>query len=154
MSEDTASADPWRDLPVEDPGVRVIVTKRRLPAEREQVQPGMQHHAQECTGEWREFGQQPGTHLRLVRAGVVRRELRTAEQQAVASLGIAGMLPGAASVGGKTFTWKAVPESPGRNAVPFPLAGPRPGPALQRPDRRRAGYRCGPVRPAPRRRLR
>ena len=119
VSEDTASADPWRDLPVEDPGVRVIVTKRRLPAEREQVQPGMQHHAQECTGEWREFGQQPGTHLRLVRAGVARRELRTAEQQAVASLGIPGMLPGAASVGGKTFTWKAVPESPWLDITEF-----------------------------------
>jgi hypothetical protein len=84
--EDRASADPWRDLPVENPGVRVILTKRRPPAEREQVRQDRQHHARECAGEWREFGQQPGTHLRLVRAGVVRRELRTAEQQTVASL--------------------------------------------------------------------
>ena len=109
MIEDRASADPWRDLPVENPGVRVILTKRRPPAEREQVRQDRQHHARECAGEWREFGQQPGTHLRLVRAGVVRRELRTAEQQTVASL---RDLPlSAVSVGGKTFTWKAVSGS-------------------------------------------
>jgi DivIVA domain-containing protein len=57
-------------------------------------------------------GQQPGTRLSLVRTGIGRRELRTAEQQTVISvrdtwLGWRMTL----SAGGKTLTWKLVPAS-------------------------------------------
>ena len=61
-------ADPWRDLAVAN-----HFTRRG---------PGL---AQECKGAWLRFDQQPGTHLRWVRVGHARRELRTAEQQTIAS---------------------------------------------------------------------
>jgi hypothetical protein len=116
------SADPWRDLPVENHGVRVIVTERHTRREQgEQARQDRQRHAQECADEWRDFSQQPGTHLRLVRAGVVRRELRTTEQQTVASLrglqpsavSVDGrpLQPSAVSVGGRPFAWKEVSGS-------------------------------------------
>jgi DivIVA domain-containing protein len=59
-----------------------------------------------------DFGQQPGTCLSLVRTGIGRCELRTAEQQTVVSvrdtwMGWRMML----SAGGKSFTWKEVPAS-------------------------------------------
>ena len=110
MSEDTVSADPWRDLAVENHGVRVIVTERHARREQmEQARQDWRRHVQKCADEWRDFSQQPGTHLRLVRAGVVRRELRTTEQQTVASL--RGLQPNAVSVDGRTFTWKEVAGS-------------------------------------------
>jgi hypothetical protein len=78
-----------------------------------QKQPGKdwQHFAQECASEWRDFGQQPGTHLWLVRTGIGRRELRTAERQTVARLRkpVHGLAFGRAltiSAGERTFAWK------------------------------------------------
>lgn len=69
----------------------------------------LEYLAQECAGAWRDFGQQPGTHLRWVSAGAVRRELRTAEQQTIASLRYGR--PTTISTGGRTFTWKRVTGS-------------------------------------------
>jgi DivIVA domain-containing protein len=43
-------------------------------------------HAEECWKAWHEFGQQPGTYLRLEWAGIARRELRSAGQQTIASM--------------------------------------------------------------------
>jgi DivIVA domain-containing protein len=58
---------------------------------------------------WRDFGKQPGTHLSWVRAGAVRRELRTAEQQTIASLRYGW--PTTVRTGGRTFSWKRVTGS-------------------------------------------
>src|SRR5262249_13780849 len=65
--------------------------------------------AQECADAWRDFDQEPGTHLRWVRAGAARRELRTAEQKTIASIRYGR--PGTVSTGGRTFTWKRVTGS-------------------------------------------
>jgi hypothetical protein len=70
-------------------------------ARQMQASKDWRHFKQECAGEWRDFGQQPGTHLWLVGTGRGCRELRTAEQQTVARLA-----PKTARVGGRTFTWK------------------------------------------------
>jgi DivIVA domain-containing protein len=63
----------------------------------------------------RDFGQQPGTRLSLVRTGIGRRELRTAEQQttvvSVRDNWLGWGMGMTLSAGGKTFTWKLVPAS-------------------------------------------
>jgi hypothetical protein len=85
--------DPWRGLPVGNHFTR------------------SGHFAEECANAWRDFGQQPGAHLRWVRAGAVRHELRMAEQQTIASLRLRHLLwwrPGTVSTGGRTFTWRRV----------------------------------------------
>ena len=43
------------------------------------------HYAEECWRAWDEFHQRPGTYLRLEWVGIARRELRSAEQQTIAS---------------------------------------------------------------------
>jgi hypothetical protein len=42
--------------------------------------------SKECWKAWEEFDQQPGTYLRLIWAGIARRELRTGEKQTIASM--------------------------------------------------------------------
>ena len=80
-------ADPWRDLPVAQ------LTQR-----------GTRSFSQVCSKAWNDFGQQPGTYLwrEQVRRGW---ELRTGEQQALASqrAGFASDKP--ISVGGRSFTF-------------------------------------------------
>jgi len=109
-------ADPWRDLPVGNYFTRSGPSDLAEPAatppqqERpEQARPGTGYFAQQCADAWRDFGQQPGTQLRWARAGVVRCELRTAEQQTVASL--RDRRRATVSTGGRTFTWKQVTPS-------------------------------------------
>jgi hypothetical protein len=65
--------------------------------------------ARECRADWRDFSQQPGTHLWWVRAGATRRELRTADRQTVASLRYGP--PVTVSTGGRTYTQESVPKS-------------------------------------------
>lgn len=98
----------WRELPVgnhftrnghDDLAERAVAWSRRVRRNQE---------VQEFTKEWRDFGQQPGTHLRWVRGGAMRRELRTAEQQTIASLRPRWGRPGTISTGGRTFTWRRV----------------------------------------------
>ena len=83
-------ADPWRDLPVAQ------LTQR-----------GTRSFSQECSKAWNDFGQQPGTYLSMEHVNVRRRgwELRTGEQQALASQrgGFASDKP--ISVGGRSFTF-------------------------------------------------
>jgi hypothetical protein len=55
----------------------------------------------DCADVWLDFGQQPGAHLRWVRAGVVRRELRTAKGQAIGLLRYGWYFT--VSAGGRTF---------------------------------------------------
>jgi hypothetical protein len=118
MSGSEAGADPWQDLSTENPppeeawrALPVRPSQRRAwKAHWDQSRENWQHLAQECEGEWHDFGQQPGTHLRLVRTGIMgRSELRTAEQQTIARR---RDWPGTAiSAGGRTFTWKEVTGS-------------------------------------------
>jgi len=76
---------------------------------------------------WREFAQQPGTHLRWELAGGLRRaELRTAEQQTIASVrgtigpGLDGLVT--VTTGGRSFTgkkfWTSEIRARGRRASP------------------------------------
>ena len=106
-------ADPWRDLAVANHFTR--------------SGPGL---AQECKGAWLGFDQQPGTHLRWVRVGHARWELRTAEQQTMASgpghPGHSWLAPKIVQkivrVGGRSFTASAgsssqeIPEIVARSA--------------------------------------
>jgi len=109
-------ADPWRDLPVgnyftrKDPAGPAKGTARPSFLEwRKQKRQDQECLAQECADAWADFGQQPGTRLQRVRAGVKRRELRTAEQQTIASLHV--LLPTTVSTGGRTFSWKRAQRS-------------------------------------------
>ena len=69
--------------------------------------------------EWREFGQQPGTRLSWVRTGARHRELRTADQQTVASVRYAAATLHflsfggnyTLSAGGRTFTLNRATKS-------------------------------------------
>ena len=81
----------------------------RLAKARAKAKEDRQDLAQQCQRELRDFGQQPGSHLWLVRAGIVRRELRTADQQTLARL--RDLVPTAVSAGGRTFTRKQVTGS-------------------------------------------
>ncbi len=112
----TVSADLWRGLAVANyftrsgPGDladRIAAPSRR--ARPKYMTQDKQYFVQECADEWRDFGQQPGTHLRYVRAGAMRRDLRTAEQQTVASLRYGPHTT--VSTGGRTFIWKRVTGS-------------------------------------------
>jgi DivIVA domain-containing protein len=115
------SADPWRGLAVVNyltrsgPGGladRTAAPSRR--ARRKQARQDWKYLTRECAGAWRDFGQQPGTHLRWVRAGPARRDLRTAEQQTMAwrihlrsaSASYRYGRPPTISTGGRTFTLK------------------------------------------------
>ena len=109
-------ADPWRDVPVgnyftrKDPGDLAKGTARPpLLEHRKQARQDQEYLVQECADAWADFGQQPGTRLQWVRAGVKRRELRTAEQQTITSLHV--LLPTTVSTGGRTFAWKRARRS-------------------------------------------
>jgi DivIVA domain-containing protein len=109
-------ADPWRDLPVgnyftrKGPGLVADHPARPSVLERQkQARQDQEYLHQECEDAWRDFGQQPGTRLRSVRTGTMRRELRTAEQHTIASLRT--RLPATVSTGGRTFAWKRVTRS-------------------------------------------
>jgi DivIVA domain-containing protein len=84
------SGDPWRDL-----GVVAQFPRGG----------GRYGFDEKCTSEWQEFGQQPGTHLRLrwARVASSRRELCTAEQQPLAlkEFGQSGTV----SIGERSFTF-------------------------------------------------
>jgi hypothetical protein len=110
------AADPWRDLPVANYftrtgpgglGDRTATPARQ--AHQEPADPDREYLAQDCAAAWRNFSLQPGPQLRLARAGIVRRDLRTAERQTVASL--RDLLPSAIRAGGRTFTLKQVTGS-------------------------------------------
>ena len=106
-----ANADPWRELAAEpydihrEPGDPAVRTAAPSP--------------QEYADAWRNFGQQPGTQLWWVRTRAMRRELRTADQQTVASFCYAATAFGSPSfvgnhtlsAGGRTFTLKRVTRS-------------------------------------------
>jgi DivIVA domain-containing protein len=105
------NADPWRDLAAEPYAIR-----------REPGDPVGRITApsdQEYADAWRDFGQQPGTRLWWVRTGAMCRELRTADQQTLASFRYATAWAASPSFngnhtlssGGRTFTLKRVTRS-------------------------------------------
>jgi hypothetical protein len=113
----------------------------RLTKAKAKARKDRQDLAQQCARELRDFGQQPGTHLWLVRAGIVRRELRTADQQTLACL--RDLVPTAVSAGGRTFARKEVIGSswPGiaemvRHSHPNHGAGHFPDPDTPRSQQR------------------
>jgi DivIVA domain-containing protein len=115
------NADPWRDLAVaqltqgkvtdRERSITTIgdMVERGLAASgfaTEQPRNSRTNFAGECANAWRDFAQQPGMHLRWRRAGrlwAARYELRTAEQQTIASR---DRRPRTVNAGGSSFTYK------------------------------------------------
>ena len=106
-------ADPWCHLAVANyftrSGPDAVAEGTAMPSRWKQNSQGKRYLARDCADVWVDFGQQPGTHLGWVRAGAVRRELCTAERQAIASLRYGRHVT--VSTGGRTFTWKKVTRS-------------------------------------------
>jgi DivIVA domain-containing protein len=110
------SSDPWADLDVAQ------FTRSGVGGAAEDQGNLPRHFGEECENAWYDFDQQPGVYLRWerVKAGLLATrlafELRTADQQAIASVRgwpIYGSMT--ASTGGKTFTWN---RSPVRSSSP------------------------------------
>ena len=99
-------ADPWRDLPV----AQFARGRGNDPAEPPRKT--QRHFRKECASAWRDFGEQPGTHLAWGAAkgplwGPLREELRTPERQAIASRQARWMnVPATFSTGGRSFTYQ------------------------------------------------
>jgi hypothetical protein len=99
-------ADPWRDLSVAQ------FARARDSDRTEQPRKLQRRFREECANAWRDFGRQPGTHLRWGAAGgrlggPVREELRTPERQAIASRQSRWMnLPATLSAGGRSFIYQ------------------------------------------------
>ena len=99
---DRMNADPWRDLPADGYCIR-----------REPGDPAGRITApseQDYADAWRDFARQPGTRLSWVKTGFLGCELRTAEQQTIASVNDRAFKTTLAA-GGRTFTWKRVTKS-------------------------------------------
>jgi hypothetical protein len=107
--------DPWRDLAVAQ------LTQSKASGPGMQPKPDNDFLRSECETACRDFSQQPGPHLlytRNVWSGVC--ELRTAEQQPIASLKGASLSGGpvrtTVNLGGRTFTNKS-PKIPARRTA-------------------------------------
>jgi DivIVA domain-containing protein len=115
------NANPWRDLAADPYCIR------REPGDLAGcvAAPSRQEYAYA----WRDFGQRPGTRLSSLRAGAMRRELRTAEQQTVATLRYR-LLSETLSASGRTFIWKRVADladKPAFRERAEPISRDRPG---------------------------
>lgn len=122
-------AYPWRDLGEVTQLTRGEVSDlAKHPADREWLA-SAKHFTEECTNEWNDFGQAPGTHLRWGRVGRGSRELRTLEALTIASLAGYGRFQ-TASTGGRTFIFGKI--RPG----PVIITGLRRDPRPQRTGRR------------------
>jgi hypothetical protein len=78
---------PWRDLDAKGGRLtRTEVGHRAGRSARQSRQALQEYYAEQCWKEREEFDQLPGIRLRLEWAGVARCELRTAEQQTLASM--------------------------------------------------------------------
>ena len=96
---------PWPSSPRAGPVTR--------PSPPPRSRGGGAYFTQECESAWLGFGQQPGTHLRWVKVTggtfrSARYELRTAEQQAIASAA-PDERHAAGQAGGRSFTWEKTP---------------------------------------------
>jgi len=100
------SANPWRGLAVSQlaPGeVGGLAERHRRGRARRQQ--GGEYFVEVCENAWRDFGQLPGMHLLWGKAGRGVSELRTADQQTLASAR-GGWSKTTVSVGGKSFAVK------------------------------------------------
>ena len=99
------SADPWRDVGDVAQLVRGGVSglAQRYPRAKPTSEKARAWFAGQCQNAWRDFGQLPGAQLWWGKAGPALLELRTAEQQTLASLPGAGTV----SVGGRSFSSKS-----------------------------------------------
>jgi hypothetical protein len=88
---------------------REAAARASLLEHQKQARQDQGHLDQERAGAWRDLDQQPGTRLRWERVGVVRRELRTAEQETIAFVRYGW--PTTISAGGRTFTRKRIKGS-------------------------------------------
>ena len=98
-----ADTDPWRDLAADpwcfrrEPGDPAILITELS--------------SDEYADDWRDFDRQPGTRLSWEQTGKKQREVRTADQQAIASVNyarwtVSGLKNRTLSAGGRTFTIK------------------------------------------------
>jgi hypothetical protein len=118
------SADPWRDVAVAQFTGSRVGDAAEPPARRPRNL--RKYLSGECENAWRDFGQQPGLHLLWGRAGGgrlqgARYELRTAEQQAIASRDGQRLT---VLAGGRSFTYKKtdVPARSTANSWPPGIA--------------------------------
>jgi DivIVA domain-containing protein len=88
-----ARADPWRNLPAWrysmaslDASAAELAGPARRGAARAARVRAAKDYARECAEACRDFGAQPGAQFSLVKTGVARSELRTAEQYALVSV--------------------------------------------------------------------
>lgn len=111
------SADPWRDLGVTATFRRSEVGDLADGAAGPSRRALKKYFSEECGKAWRDFDQQPGTYLRWARA---RRELRTVEEQTIASIRGYGRFVTVRS-GNKRFTVRKInptrSPSPGRGVI-------------------------------------
>jgi hypothetical protein len=104
--------DPWRNLAVAQ------LTQSKASGPGMQPKPGNDFLRSECETAWRDFSQQPGTHLQYTRSFWSWSrvcELRTAEQQPIASLK-QGPVRTTVHLGERTFTSKT-PIIPARRTA-------------------------------------
>lgn len=100
------SADPWHDLPV------VQSARRKGSDVADRPRRMKRCFREECANAWRDFGQEPGTHLRWSPAkrplrGPRREELITSDGQAIASRHSRWLnLPASLSTGGRSFAYQ------------------------------------------------
>jgi DivIVA domain-containing protein len=104
-SEARADIDPWRDLAADpwcfrrEPGDPAVLI----------TEPSSEEYADD----WRDFDRQPGTRLSWEQTGKKQREVRTSDQQAIASVNyarwtVSGLKNRTLSAGGRTFIIKPV----------------------------------------------
>ena len=129
QDDPAARADPWRDLPAwryRTASQAAGVADPAAPAGRRAALPraarvqAAKDYARACADAWRDFGLQPGTQLSLVKTGVACRELRTAGQDALASVRYEAF-----SRDGRAFKWSGV-EAAQWPAVAAELGARRP----------------------------
>jgi len=105
------STDPWQETGVITQLTHSGVGNLARPSGRA----FRKYFAEECANAWRDFGQLPGPQLRWERAGKKHKELRTAQQQTIASRHDGS--PTTVSAGGRNFTLKE-PRDLARSAAP------------------------------------
>jgi DivIVA domain-containing protein len=95
QDDPAARADPWRNLPIRRYDLAspdASAAEPTGPARHAAAMPlavraqAAKDYKRECAEAWRDFGVPPGAQLSLVKTGVTRRELRTAERHPLVSV--------------------------------------------------------------------
>ena len=110
------SDDPWHDLPVTQLALDVVSGAAKRSALHEPSRRASRgYFTRQCEKAWRDFGQLPGTHLWWGGTGKFKKELRTAEEQTLASS--RRLFGETFSAGGRDFTWSSPPRQGWRELV-------------------------------------